>query len=163
MATREEQDKAKAEQAAKDQAKQQEQTRSQQDEATKEQLAKGTAVAAEPGQGDRSAADLDRDRRVGRASGTVTDAQAAEYDQVGVNVALDNRTGDQRPQRQDFPAVPQQVDGPEVGHFAEHAEQTKGLASKFAAKGDRPVGMKSEGPHGLGLEDTIGDDADRKD
>lgn len=71
-----------------------------------------------------------------------------------VDPALDNRTGADRPHLSDA-VKPQQVDGPEVGHIAEHA----------AAHPDEDhdpdgevLGAKSEGPHGRGPHGvTVGD------
>lgn len=71
-----------------------------------------------------------------------------------VDPALDNRTGDQRPHLSDE-VKPQQVDGPEVGHLAEHAE--KFPATDSEAEGE-VLGAKSEGPHGRGPHGvTVGD------
>jgi hypothetical protein len=71
-----------------------------------------------------------------------------------VDVRLDDRTGRDRPPLEEFPAVPQQVDGPDVEHQAEHT------AAHMAelAKGDdgddvERKGAKSLGPHGLGDDD----------
>ncbi len=102
-----------------------------------------------------SGAELDRDRP--RRTGGVTAAAAEELSQLGVNPALDNRTGDQRPEMVEWPAKPQQVDGPEVGHFAEHAEQFGDAASKSTPAA--PAGTKAEGPHGLGPHGSTVEDA----
>jgi len=105
------------------------------------QKAAGEGKAGE----DRSAAERDRGVRT-------TEAMAAEFDALGVDARLDNRVGDQRPQRSPF-LKPQQVDGPEVGHFAEHAEahaeEYAELTGVDAEQGDA-VGMRSEGDLGRG-------------
>lgn len=63
----------------------------------------------------------------------------------GVDPRLDNRTGNDRPVRVESPAVPQQVDGPDLMHQAEHAEAVARLAAD-AEKVER-VGMFSAGDH----------------
>jgi hypothetical protein len=98
-----------------------------------------------------SGADLDRQRRLGLSTGGTTEAGAEQYDKLGVNPRLDNRLGDQRPPLEEYPAKPQQVPGPEVGHFAEHAEQQRELFSKFSGDDvERLGGVRQEGRHGLG-------------
>lgn len=107
------------------------------------------------GQRQESGADLDRRRTmVG-----VTETGAEEYAALGVNPRLDNRLGDQRPILPRTPK-PQQIDGPEVGHFAEHAEQFAGEFEEAVRKIDgEPIGSKSEGPHGRGPHGvTVGDE-----
>lgn len=90
-------------------------------------------------------------------TGGVTESGADEYRRLGVNPLLDNRLGDQRPEVAEWPAKPQQIDGPEVGHFGEHAERFGDQAEKFRNLAD-PAGAKSEGPHGLGPHGvTVGD------
>ena len=87
----------------------------------------------------------------GAASGGVTEAMAAEFEEHGIIPALDNRTGRERPSRREFRAKPQQFPGPEVGHFAEHAEKAGGaFDEEFGAPADGgPMpGMHSGGPHG---------------
>lgn len=112
------------------------------------QKAAGEGKAGE----DRSAAERDRGVRTGVRTGGTTEAMAAEFDALGVDARLDNRVGDQRPQRSPF-LKPQQVDGPEVGHFAEHAEahaeEYAELTGVDAVQGDA-VGMRSEGDLGRG-------------
>lgn len=122
-----------------------------------------TAAPKDPAAADpkRSAADLDADRNLGRTTGGTTEAQQDEYAKLGVNPRLDNRTGDQRPILADK-IKPQQVDGPEVGHFAEHAErfadEYKNVLLPNAVEGE-VYGMKSEGPHGRGPHGvTVGDE-----
>ncbi|MGN9802060.1 hypothetical protein [Micromonospora sp. L32] len=68
-----------------------------------------------------------------------------------VDARLDNRTGDQRPPVESWPAKPQQVDGPDVMHQTEHTRRV--LADRDRAKdaGERK-GMFSPGPHGLSDE-----------
>lgn len=63
-----------------------------------------------------------------------------------VHPALDNRSGSQRPPLESDPAVPQQVDGPDLLGQAEHAEAV--------ARAEREAdvarkGMFSPGDHGL--------------
>ncbi|CAM5617459.1 hypothetical protein SALBM135S_05888 [Streptomyces alboniger] len=67
---------------------------------------------------------------------------AVDPDQPGIDPRLDNRTGHQRPKLEEFPAKPQQIDGPELG-------QEKRVTGKRRAAGPRK-GAKSPGPHGLG-------------
>ncbi|MFD3532043.1 hypothetical protein [Streptomyces sp. NPDC058664] len=75
-----------------------------------------------------------------------TGALAVDADNPKIDPRLDNRTGDQRPKLEDFPAKPQQIDGPEVGEEQERPAK-RGRAS--ADHGTRK-GAKSPGPHGLG-------------
>lgn len=83
----------------------------------------------------------------------VTDAHESRVSVPGasnVDARLDNRTGDDRPPVEQWPAKPQQVDGPDVMHQVEHTRQV--LADRQTAEtGDRK-GMFSPGPHGLGDE-----------
>jgi len=86
----------------------------------------------------------------GRAQNTESRAQelAVDANEPRIDPRLDNRTGDQRPKLETFPAKPQQVDGPELGE-----------EKAFAARAEREdvgtrKGAKSPGPHGLG--DTAG-------
>jgi hypothetical protein len=97
-------------------------------------------------------AELDKQRRLGTTTGGTTTAAQEEYERLGVNPRLDNRLGDQRPPLEEYPAKPQQVPGPEVGHFAEHAEEFEELNSKFTGGKDvdRLGGLRTEGRHGLG-------------
>lgn len=97
-------------------------------------------------------AELDKQRRLGATTGGTTTAAQEEYERLGVNPRLDNRLGDQRPPLEEYPAKPQQVPGPEVGHFAEHAEEFAELNSKFTGEKDveRLGGLRTEGRHGLG-------------
>jgi hypothetical protein len=68
-----------------------------------------------------------------------------------VDVRLDDRTGTYRPPLEEFPAVPQQVDGPDVEHQAEHtAEHMAKLAEGDDDDDVERKGAKSLGPHGLG-------------
>ncbi|MGH8627867.1 MAG: hypothetical protein ACREYC_22225 [Gammaproteobacteria bacterium] len=109
-----------------------------------------------------------------RPSGT-TVGMESELSELGVNPALDNRTGDQRPRRDD--STPQQIDGPEItsethasgeqntalkpqqipgpetGDFAGHDERARREHPEwFTSEKDtgKPLGMRSEGPHGRG-------------
>lgn len=63
-----------------------------------------------------------------------------------VDARLDNRTGTDRPQVEVFPAVPQQIDGPDVMH---QAEFTRAYLDKEAERVGNRKGMFSPGPHGL--------------
>lgn len=117
---------------------------------------KGSAVKAGEPQRERSAksdlkgADLDVARSSGLRSGGVTEAAAEEYKALGVNARLDNRTGNQRPTLPPY-LKPQQIDGPEIGHFEEHAEKVRALAEeRLATVQGEPLGMKAEGPYGRG-------------
>lgn len=67
----------------------------------------------------------------------------------GVDARLDNRQGAQRPPLEDFPAKPQQVDGPDVLHQVEHTARTLQDANDDVTR----KGMFSPGPHGLSDED----------
>jgi len=63
---------------------------------------------------------------------------------------LDNREGAQRPPLEEFPAVPQQVDGPDLAGQAKHSE--KALAGDVKDDVSRK-GQYSPGPHGLSGEE----------
>lgn len=80
----------------------------------------------------------------------------------GVDPRLDNRTGSDRPPLESDPAVPQQVDGPDLMHQAEHAE----AVAKKAREVDEVErkGMFSAGDHSLGSQDQRrGNDAGQAD
>lgn len=64
-----------------------------------------------------------------------------------VDMRLDDRTGAARPPLEEFPAVPQQVDGPDVEHQAQHTadHRAKGVDDDDVER----KGAKSLGPHGL--------------
>jgi len=80
----------------------------------------------------------------------------------GVDPRLDNRSGTDRPPVERDPAVPQQVDGPDLMHQAEHAEAVARKA-KEAEEVERK-GMFSPGDHSLGdLEERGGNDAGQAD
>lgn len=64
-----------------------------------------------------------------------------------VDPRLDNRTGSARPPLENDPAVPQQIDGPDLLGQEAHAEAVR----EMEARGDIPrKGMFSPGDHGLG-------------
>lgn len=94
-------------------------------------------------------AELDRKRRVAFS----TPEAAAELEALGVDPRLDNRTGDQRPQVAG-PLKAQQFDGPEVGHFGEHAdEHREEFAEATGGPTPDPLGMRAVGRHGRGEDD----------
>lgn len=103
----------------------------------------------------RSGVDRDRGLRTGSRNGGTTEEMAGELDALGVDVRLDNRTGNQRPVLPPY-LKPQQVPGPEVGHFGEHDDE---FASEFedtvTGPPGEPVGMRSTGAHGRGGEDAV--------
>lgn len=68
----------------------------------------------------------------------------------GVDARLDNRTGAARPRLEEWPAKPQQVDGPDLAHQAEHTAAV--LRERAEVAGERK-GMYSPGPHGLSDEE----------
>lgn len=74
-----------------------------------------------------------------------------------VDARLDNRTGDDRPPVVEFPAVPQQVDGPDLAHQSEFTRRYHEDRAK--AKAGTVKGMHSAGPHGLSdVEERKGHD-----
>ncbi|MEU1810958.1 hypothetical protein [Micromonospora aurantiaca (nom. illeg.)] len=82
----------------------------------------------------------------------VTDAHQARIAVPGadqVDARLDNRTGADRPPVEQWPAKPQQIDGPDVAHQVEHTRRT--LREREQGTGVRK-GMFSPGPHGLSDE-----------
>lgn len=81
-----------------------------------------------------------------------------EWEKAGVDPRLDNRMGHQRPPQREWPAVPQQVDGPEVGedfsaHYPAEGKKFRDEEADFKA-----AGMQSKGPHGLGDDDEDSSD-----
>ena|SRR6478672_4656631 len=112
--------------------------------------AKKSGDSGGSGGGPRSGVEQDRRLRTGAHAGTATEAAAAEYEELGVDVRLDNRVGDQRPVLNPV-LKPQQFDGPEVGHFGEHADELRDEFKEAISgpEGDK-VGMRSLGPIGRG-------------
>src|SRR5690349_398883 len=97
--------------------------------------------SSEPGEGLRDALQAAHEART-----TVPGAP-------GVDARLDNRTGVARPKLEDWPAKPQQVDGPDLAHQAEHTAATlRQLEQDDVTR----KGMYSPGPHGLSDEDMRG-------
>jgi hypothetical protein len=116
------------------------------------------AHAEKSGSGGSKGAQVDTARSSGEKTGGTTEAQQEEYAALGINPALDNRTGRQRPGARGFAAKPQQFPGPEVGHFAEHAEEYGGaFDAEFGLDDDEAVGMHSRGPHGRGDDRRVHD------
>lgn len=73
----------------------------------------------------------------------------------GVDARLDNRSGAERPPLEEWPAKPQQVDGPDVAGQLEHTRRV--LAERESADAGNRKGQFSPGPHGLsdtGLRET---------
>lgn len=66
----------------------------------------------------------------------------------GVDGRLDNRQGRFAPPVEEWPAKPQQIDGPDLAHQAEHTRRT---LKELEDAGPRK-GMYSPGPHGLSDE-----------
>jgi hypothetical protein len=64
----------------------------------------------------------------------------------GVDARLDNRGGAARPPVEEWPAKPQQIDGPDLAGQLEHTRRV--LQERESAVGDRK-GQYSPGPHGL--------------
>lgn len=77
-----------------------------------------------------------------------TGALEVDADNPSIDPRLDNRTGDQRPKLEEFPAKPQQIDGPEIGEEKEHAKRV--ARQDRGEVGGPRKGAKSPGPHGLG-------------
>jgi hypothetical protein len=66
-----------------------------------------------------------------------------------VDARLDNRAGAARPPVEDWPAKPQQIDGPDLMHQTEHTAATLREREEVG----NVKGMFSPGPHGLSGED----------
>lgn len=77
-------------------------------------------------------------------------AAEQQYQETGIDPRLDNRTGDARPPLEEHPAKPQQIDGPDVMHQAEHTRRV--LADRDGNDTTARKGMFSPGPHGLSDE-----------
>jgi hypothetical protein len=87
--------------------------------------------------------------------GGVRDALAASFQnrtvvpgRPGVDATLDNRAGAFAPLVEEWPAKPQQVDGPSASRQLAHTQAT---FEELKAEGERK-GMYSPGPHGLSPE-----------
>lgn len=79
----------------------------------------------------------------------------------GVDPRLDNRSANDRPPIESDPAVPQQVDGPDLMHQEEHAAAVEKIRKATFKEGK---GMFSPGDHSLGsLEERGGNDAGQAD
>ena len=70
-------------------------------------------------------------------------AVTSEREEDRIDPRLDNRRGAQRPPLEEFPAKPQQIDGPEMG-------DPQPRPGERAEDDVTRKGMKSPGPHGLG-------------
>lgn len=70
-----------------------------------------------------------------------------------VDARLDNRSGADRPPLQTYPAVPQQVDGPDVVNQAEFTRRY--LDSGGSVDTGRRLGMYSVGPHGITPDESV--------
>jgi hypothetical protein len=68
----------------------------------------------------------------------------------GVDARLDNRTGAAAPRLEEWPAKPQQIDGPDLAGQAEHTRATLGQLTEPEGN---VKGMYSPGPHGLSDEE----------
>lgn len=68
----------------------------------------------------------------------------------GVDARLDNRTGAAAPRLEEWPAKPQQVDGPDLAGQAEH---TRATLEQLTEPEGNVKGMYSPGPHGLSDEE----------
>jgi hypothetical protein len=104
--------------------------------------------AAQPRQGN-SGQNEDPTTGLGAAIEAAHKARTEVPGHPGIDARLDNRTGVARPPLESWPAKPQQVDGPDVAHQAEHTRRT--LANRESDLGERK-GMHSPGPHGLSEE-----------
>lgn len=74
----------------------------------------------------------------------------------GVDARLDNRSGVNAPPVEEWPAKPQQIDGPDLEHQAEFTRAF--LAERESKVGERK-GQFSPGPHGLSDESQRGGQA----
>jgi len=98
-------------------------------------------------------ADKDPGSGVGEALKDAHESRVNLADDTGlvkgaeVDARLDNRTGADRPRQVDFPAVPQQVDGPDVAHQAEFTRRYLDNLKKEKPEG--LLGQASPGPHSL--------------
>lgn len=115
------------------------QTQTQAQSAPAPQTRQGNSgQSQEPGEGLREALQASHEART-----TVPGAP-------GVDARLDNRTGAARPRREEWPAKPQQIDGPDLAHQAEH---TRATLRQLEQDDVTRKGMYSPGPHGLSDEE----------
>jgi hypothetical protein len=70
----------------------------------------------------------------------------------GIDARLDNRAGAFRPPLEEWPAKPQQIDGPDVAHQVEHTRAT--LQDREQDLGPRK-GAFSIGSHGLSTDESL--------
>lgn len=70
----------------------------------------------------------------------------------GIDARLDNRQGRFRPPLEEWPAKPQQIDGPDVAHQVEHTRETLGRLTDEAG---RVKGQFSIGSHGLSRDEGL--------
>lgn len=71
----------------------------------------------------------------------------------GVDARLDNRAGAARPPLEEWPAKPQQIDGPDVAHQNEHTRKV--LSGRNTEDLGPRKGMHSIGSHGLGDDEQL--------
>ena len=71
----------------------------------------------------------------------------------GIDARLDNRSGAARPPLEEWPAKPQQIDGPDVAGQAEHTR--KALQDRDSEDLGARKGMHSIGSHGLGSDEQL--------
>lgn len=90
----------------------------------------------------------------------LTDAVQAQYEarttvpgRPDIDARLDNRQGSFRPPLEEWPAKPQQIDGPDVAHQVEHTRATLGDLQQD--DGVERKGMFSIGAHGLSQDEQL--------
>ncbi len=106
----------------------------------------------------KSAADVRADRGTPAGDGGGVAAELRESyerrvgDLDGVDARLDNRRGKDRPKKEEWPAKPQQIDGPDITQQAEWTRRV--LSEREDRDGGEKMGMRSEGMHGLGYAES---------
>jgi len=117
--------------------------------------AKQETAAPQPRQGN-SGQDSEPGEGIREAMQAAHKARTEVPGAPGVDARLDNRSGAQRPPLEEWPAKPQQVDGPDLEHQAEHTRRA--LDARESEVGERK-GQYSPGPHGLSDESQRGGQA----
>jgi hypothetical protein len=107
---------------------------------------------AEQPRGGNSGQAEDPTQGLGAAVQAQYDTRTTVPGRPDVDARLDNRQGPFRPPLEEWPAKPQQIDGPDVVHQVEHTRATLG---ELQDDGVQRKGMFSIGSHGLGRDEEL--------
>lgn len=107
---------------------------------------------AESPRGGNSGQDTDPTKGLADAVQAQHKARTEVPGHPGIDARLDNRSGAQRPPLEEWPAKPQQVDGPDVAHQVEH---TRATLKEFEESTGPVKGQYSIGSHGLSKDESL--------